>query len=304
MYKMNHRRDQRERQHQGQGQHRHQGQGQGQQREEPVPVDWATVVMCLRKNPHAGALPPSRPVRGAVAAVVAEEVIDTSSSVASATTAETETLAPSWTQLAVSPSTPLSCVLYALDHNSYSSLSESGRKEAGRVACTELQTRADTALKGRAWPKAKTNEGIVEVAEKEVSPWSPIGLAALAELYGIQMVVLNETDKKIHYIPEDICTWDPQTPIQFHAHNYRSVYRPPPGFGSASMLAWLAEKEADGWTFQSKEVKGTMEELNALAQEHHLTLPPGKLKKDALIAHISRGLAIATLNHWSQATPE
>jgi hypothetical protein len=195
-------------------------------------------------------------------------------------------------------------VLYALDHNSYSSLSESGRKEAARAACTELQTRADTALKGRAWPKAKTNEGIVEVAEKEVSPWSPIGLAALAELYGIQMVVLNETDKKIHYIPEDICTWDPQMPIQFHAHNYRSVYRPPPGFGPSSMLAWLAEKEAEGWTFQSKEVKGTIEELNTLAQEHHLTLPPGKLKKDALIAHISRGLAIATLNRWSQATPE
>jgi hypothetical protein len=295
MYKMNHRRDQRE----------HHRQGQGQQREEPVPVDWATVAMCLRKNPHAGALPPSRPVRGAVAAVLAEEVIDTSSSMASpASATATEALAPSWTQLAVSPSTPLSCVLYALDHNSYSSLSESGRKEAGRTACTELQTLADRALKGRAWPKAKTNEGIVEVAEKEVSPWSPVGLAALAELYGIQMVVLNETDKKIHYIPEDICTWDPQTPIQFHSHNYRSVYRPPPGFGSASMLAWLAEKEADGWTFQSKEVKGTIEELNALAQEHHLTLPPGKLKKDVLIAHISRGLAIATLNRWSQATPE
>ncbi len=288
---MNHRREHHR-------QHRH----QGQEREEPVPVDWATVVMCLRKNPHAGALPPSRPVRGAVAAVLAEEVVDTSSSVPAA--AETEALAPSWTQLAVSPSTPLSCVLYALDHNSYSSLSESGRKEAGRAACTELQTRADRALKGRAWPKAKTNEGIVEVAEKEVSPWSPIGLVALAELYEIQMVVLNETDKKIHYIPEDICTWDPQTPIQYHAHNYRSVYRPPPGFGPASMLAWLAEKEADGWTFQSKEVKGTIEELNALAQEHQLTLPPGKLKKDALIAHISRGLAIATLNRWSQATPE
>lgn len=301
MYKMNHRRDHR------QGQHQNQHE---RQREEPVPVDWATVVMCLRKNPHAGALPPSRPVRGAVAAVLAEEVVDAGSSVASAAAAETEALAltltppPSWTQLAVSPSTPLSCVLYALDHNSYSSLSESGRKEAGRTACTELQTLAGRALKGRAWPKAKTNEGIVEVAEKEVSPWSPIGLAALAELYGIQMVVLNETDKKIHYIPEDICTWDPQTPIQFHAHNYRSVYRPPPGFGSASMLAWLAEKEADGWTFQSKEVKGTINELNALAQEHQLTLPPGKLKKDALIAHISRGLAIATLNRWSQATPE
>jgi hypothetical protein len=209
-----------------------------------------------------------------------------------------------WTQLPVSPSTPLSCILYALDHNSYSSLSESGRKEAARTACTELQTRADSVLKGRAWPKAKTNEGIVEVAEKEVSPWSTVGLAALAELYGIQMVVLHETDKKIHYIPEDISTWDPETPIQFHAHNYRSVYRPPPGFGPQSMLGWLAQQEADGWTFQTKEVKGTIEELNTLAKEHQLTLPPGKLKKDILVAHISRGLTLATLNRWSQTTPE
>ena len=270
------------------------------QREDPVAVDWVTVCASLRKNPRAGAPPPSRPVRPVRSGILlAEETAD-----AGLVPNVEEEQAAGWAQLAVSPSTPLSCILYVLDHNSYSSLSEAGCKEAARVACTELQTRADGALKGRAWPKAKTNEGIVEVAEKEVSPWSSIGLAALAELYGIQMVVMHETDKKIHFIPEDICTWNPETPIQFHAHNYRSVYRPPPGFGPQSMLGWLAQQEADGWTFQTKEVKGTIEELNALAAAHSITLPAGKLKKDVLVSHISRGVTLATLNRWSQATPE
>lgn len=258
------------------------------QKKESTPVDWATVVSWTKKNPHRQAPPPS-----------AESVIATHAQV------ETQAVAPAedttvWRQISVAPSTPLSCVLYALNHNSYSENSEIGRKEQLRTACTELQGRIDGELKGRAWPKAKTNEGIVEVAEKEVSPWSVVGLAALAELYKIQMVVLNETEKKIHYIPEDVCSWDHERPIYFYAHNYRSIYWPPAGFSSKSMLAWLEKQEADGWTFSAKEVKGTIEELQGIASQAKLILPPGKLKKDALVAHISRGLAIAHIAAWAR----
>jgi len=256
------------------------------QKKESTPVDWATVVGWAKKNPHRHAPPPS-----------------TVSNVASASAAQSLTPAEDtsvWRQASVAPSTPLSCVLYALNYNSYSENSEVGRKEQLRTVCTELQGRIDGELKGRAWPKAKTNEGIVEVAEKEVSPWSAVGLAALAELYKIQMVVLNENEKKIHYIPEDVCAWDHERPIHFYAHNYRSVYQPPAGFSSKSMLAWLEKQEADGWTFTSKEVKGTIEELHGIASNAKLILPPGKLKKDALVAHISRGLVIAHFAEWAK----
>ncbi len=261
-------------------------------KKESVPVDWETVSAWLKKNPHRNAPPPT--------AVANVKGADSCAAAAAALPTEDTTV---WRQQSVSPSTPLSCVLYATNHNSYSENSETGRKEALRGMCTELQSRADGELKGRAWPKAKTNEGIVEVAEKEVSPWSPVGLCALAELFKIQLVILNETDKKIHYIPEDVCSWDHERPVHYVAHNYRSIYRPPAGFGPRNILSWLEKQEADGWTFAVKEVKGTIEELNTLAQTAKIILPAGKLKKDALVAHISRGLVIAHFAGWA-ALPE
>jgi hypothetical protein len=262
---------------------------QGQMKE-TTPVAWATVSMWLKKNPHRQAPPPSAEKVVSIL-TQAETQGNTTNSVSEDTTV--------WRQVSVAPSTPLSCVLYTLNHNSYSENSEVGRKEQLRTVCTELQGRIDGELKGRAWPKAKTNEGIVEVAEKEVSPWSVVGLSALAELFKIQMVVLNETEKKIHYIPEDVCSWDHERPIHFYAHNYRSIYEPPTGFSARSMLGWLEKQEADGWTFAVKEVKGTIEELNSIASQAKLILPPGKLKKDVIVAHISRGLAIAHIAAWA-----
>ena len=260
-----------------------------QPKKEAVPVDWTTVVSWLKKNPHRQAPPPT-----------AISTVATSSAAAAVipTIAEDTNI---WRQVSVSPSTPLSCVLFTLNHNSYSENSETGRKEQLRTVCTDLQGRIDGELRGRAWPKAKTNDGIVEVAEKEVSPWSVVGLAALAELYKIQMVVLNETEKKIQYIPEDVCSWDHEQPIHFYAHNYRSIYLPPVGFGPRSMIAWLAEQEAAGWTFAFKEVKGTIEELTTIATNARLILPAGKLKKDVLITHISRGLVLAHIASWASA---
>jgi hypothetical protein len=274
------------------------GQQAQYMKKESVPVDWATVTTWLKKNPHRQAPPPNAAASLAVAAP----------SAAAATVVMAEDTSV-WRQLSVAPSTPLSCVLYALNHNSYSEKSESGRKEALRVVCTELQSRIDDELKGRAWPKAKTNEGIVEVAEKEVSPWSVVGLCALAELFKIQLVVLNETEKKIHFIPEDVCAWDSDRPVHYVAHNYRSIYRPPTELSeqgalrARNILAWLAKQEGEGWTFAAKEVKGTIEELNTLAAGARLILPAGKLKKDALVAHISRGLVLAHFAAWA-ALPE
>ena len=250
-------------------------------RDESTAVDWATVQKWLRLNPRKSRMPPS-----ASHSVVDDIIIP-------------ESLPNVWTQVPVIPSNPLSCILSALDIESYNGQSDPIRREILRRTCTDLQSRIETDLKGRAYPKAKTNEGLVEVSEKEHSPWSEAGMNALAGLYKIQMIVLNETDKTIKYIPEDVCAWSHETPIYYFAHNYRSIYMPPSGFDHTSVFAWLIEKDSSGWTATYKEVKGTITELTELAAANSIELPTGKVKKDVLIGKISKQMAWKTLMKWS-----
>lgn len=245
-------------------------------------VAWANVVGWIRRNPHASTPPP----------VATESTIE-------CINIPLENEEGLWTQLAVEPSTPLSCLLSALDVDGYNGSTVALRKAALRSVCTDLQVRAETELKGRAHPRAKTNEGLVEVAEKEMSPWSTYGLAGLAALYKIQMVVLNEVDKRLHFIPEDAAVWDRETPIYYFAHNYRSIYVAPRGFGPGDVLAWLGLKEGEGWTMTVKEVKGTIEELRELATTHSIELPAGKIKKDELVERVSRGLVYSAFRGWT-----
>ena len=244
-------------------------------------VAWSDVVGWIRRNPHASTPPP----------VATESTIE-------CINIPVENEEGLWTQLAVEPSTPLSCILCALDVEGYNGSTVALRKAALRSVCTDLQVRAETELKGRAHPRAKTNEGLVEVAEKEISPWSAHGLAALAALYKIQMVVLNEVDKRIHYIPEDAAAWDREVPIYYFAHNYRSIYVAPRGFGHEGLLAWLGLKEGEGWTMEVKEVKGTIEELRELAATNGIELPAGKIKKDELVARVSKGVVYGVFQGW------
>lgn len=247
-------------------------------------VSWTNVVGWIRRNPHATAPPP----------VALESTIECIS-----IPVEEEGV---WTQMAVEPSTPLSCVLSALDVNEYNASTVPIRRAFLRTTCTDLQVRAESELKGRAHPRAKTNEGLVEVTEKEASPWSAYGLVALAALYKIQMMVLNETDKTIKFIPEDATAWDRDVPIYYFAHNYRSIYVPPRGFGPETVSAWLGVKVADGWMIEAKEVKGTIDEIKALCEEHGVSLPAEKLKKDELVIRASRGLVYATFSKWTSTS--
>jgi hypothetical protein len=112
------------------------------------------------------------------------------------------------------------------------------------------------------------------------------------------MMILNETDKTIKFIPEDAATWDRDIPVYYFAHNYRSIYVAPRGFGPEGVSAWLGIKVADGWTVEAKEVKGTIDEIKALCEEHGVSLPAEKIKKDELVIRASRGLVYAAFSKW------
>lgn len=252
---------------------------------EPQPVEWSAVVDWIRANPHGSTPPP----------VSMESTIECISiPVESASV---------WTQMHVEPSTPLSCLLGALDAEGYNVSTESGRRAILRETCTGLQVRAEKELKGRAYPKTKMDAGLVEVTEKEHSPWCPYGLAGLAALYKIQMVILNETDKKLTFVPEDVAAWTKEIPVYYFAHNFRSIYVPPRGFGAHMLLNWLVEKEGAGWTWEFKEVKGTIAEIRQFCEDRGVDLTdlPAKAKKEALVEKASRGAVYKLLGQWVSA---
>lgn len=250
---------------------------------EPQPVEWSTVVEWIRVNPH-GSTPPPVSMESTIECI---SIPMESASV--------------WTQMHVEPSTPLSCVLSVLDGEGYNASTESIRRAILRETCTGLQVRAETELKGRAYPKTKMDAGLVEVTEKEHSPWCPYGMAGLAALYKIQMVILNETDKKLTFVPEDVAAWTKEIPVYYFAHNFRSIYVPPRGFGTHALLNWLVEKEGDGWTWTFKEVKGTIAEIRQFCEERgvDLTKLPAKAKKEALVELASRGAVYKLLGQWT-----
>lgn len=248
--------------------------------EEPVAVSWSTVVGWIGKNPHASTPPPISTESTIECISIPIESVET------------------WTQMSVEPSTPLSCMLSALDAEGFNASTGAIRRAVLRETCTNLQIRAETELKGREHPKAKTNVGIVEVSEKEHSPWCPYGLSAIAALYKVQMVILNETDKKLSFVPEDVAIWDKETPIYYFAHNYRSVYVAPRGFGADSILDWMVEKEIAGWTWSFKEVKGTIDEIREFCAGRGIELPVGKVKKDILVEKASKGAVYNLFLSW------
>ena len=266
---------------QGQSNDRRQGQDRGYgNTPEPVDVSWSTVVEWIHTNPHASTPPPVTIENNIECINIPEET------------------ASVWTQMHVEPSTPLSCLLSIIDAEGYNASTESIRRSILRETCTALQIRAENELKGRAYPKTKLDAGIVEATEKEHSPWCPYGLAAIAALYKIQMIIINETDKKLSFVPEDVSAWTKENPVYYFGHNYRSVYIPPRGFGPESIIDWFISKEADGWTWKFKEIKGTIDEITAYCVARGVELPPGKVKKDILVEKASRGAVYKLLMSW------
>lgn len=206
-----------------------------------------------------------------------------------------------WTLTMVEPPTPLSCLLVLHDAE-YASSTPEGRRVLLRERTTELQEKATTHLKGRAWPVRKTADGLVAVSTSEkATEWSQIGLEALAELYECQIVLFDTTAKTASFIPADPRNWSRERPVYFLRKDGRAVWDSPDGWSSAKLGAWCDEKEQEGWTLAYPVAKGTLAEMKVIAEKDSYVIPL-KVTKDVYAEHLGRAQTIRLFVSWEPTT--
>jgi len=201
-----------------------------------------------------------------------------------------------WHIQPVYPPGPLSCVLFSQNLD-YRTSSLEGRPVVLRTQCTELQEKASTHLKGRAWPVRRTAEGIVAVSTEELpSKWTDLGLSALTQLYECQLVFFSLDKKTLNFIPKDVRNWSKDKPIYFIQSDARAVWSPPVGFSVKGFGAWIQEKEDDSWIIEWPVCDGTLVELKEKAAG--LQMNVGKILREELAKRIGRVEAVRLFASW------
>lgn len=209
----------------------------------------------------------------------------------------TQTDMDGWVKSAVSPGTPLSCILMAQD-TMYNASNQNMRKSFLRDETTDLQEKAVLHLKGRTWPVRRTAEGIAAcgLEEGRASAWPVIGWRALCSLRECQLLIINQDKKEISFFPEDVRNWSSTVDTFCVDCDSRFIWTHPSVF--SILEQWLAKYETNGWTVDWPIAEGTMEELKQAFQKTN-EISSGKLNKDALQKRVGRAQTIELLHTWS-----
>jgi hypothetical protein len=140
------------------------------------------------------------------------------------------------------------------------------RRTILRDTIVSLTARVDTECRGVKWSRKKVQEQLAAQQTAAVSPPmdTPELDRALAHLYGIQKVVVNEAGKKVRFFPADPRTWSSEFPIWCTTTGARAVLHAPgeepvgPG-----LSAWLSAREDEGWTIDWPEADMSLEAIKA-----------------------------------------
>lgn len=245
-------------------------------------TSWKTVQSWISRNPNKNKLFPEISLKSDISNIPVEEESKTE-----------------WSTSEVSPSTPLSCLLFLTDAT-YQNLNEQSRLSLLRTECTNLQETAAVQCKGRQFPVRKTAEGLAQVGLEVRGDYSTIGLKALTYLRDCQIVFLDEQKKHITFAPEDIRNWSEEKEIFYIQSDMRGIYQPPLGFTQKNLSKWLSDKEHDGWSVEYPLVDAatSVEDLKKLMTEHNEAIP-NKITKDALRKRVGKAQSIRTLAQWS-----
>ncbi len=198
----------------------------------------------------------------------------------------------------------LSCLLTFVDPV-FRYASENGQRQILREAILVLQERIEKELVGRKWSRRKLAEQISgELAEKRPTFHSSLE-EALCELYQVQKVMINHTEKKIQFFPEDLRLWKSDRKIFVSDSENMWLYEKQIG-SLKDLLTWIQSKEGEwsvGWPVADGKLEDLRGELSAKGLTAHPRIPGEKVKKEDYARTMGRAQAISTLAAARETSP-
>ena len=125
---------------------------------------------------------------------------------------------------------------------------------------------------------------------------------ALAFLYEVQLVFVDEANKKISWSPEDVRTWSTERPVWALSLGSRAVFHKTGEESVGKQLGnWVSSRELEKWRIQWPVADGTLEDLKGRLGKLNLGtgLRIEKPKKADYAAAIGRAEAMETLGKFA-----
>ena len=209
-----------------------------------------------------------------------------------------------WVPTPLEPPGPVAAILWKTNPE-FRAGSLSIRKTILRETIIKLQERVERELRGHRWSRKKITEQLVAQQSSDASPPQNTRELndALAFLYEVQFVFVDEANKKISWSPEDVRAWSTDRPVWALSLGSRAIFHKTGEESVGKQLgSWVSNRELEKWRIQWPIASGTLEDLKG-----RLNLGMGlrveKPKKADYAAAIGRAEAIQTLAKFANYSP-
>ena len=206
-----------------------------------------------------------------------------------------------WVPTPIEPPGPLSICLWKTNPE-YRAGTLSIRKGILRDAILTIAKRVEAECRGHRWSRKKIQEQLAAQQSADVSPPQDTKDLdeALAYLYEVQFVVVDEANKKIRWVPEDPRNWSRERPVWGITLGSRAIlHRPGEAPVAEGLSAWVSEREDAKWRIDWPDAEGTLEAIKTKLGQMSLgvrqTALGEKPKKADYAAALGRAEAIRHL---------
>lgn len=194
-----------------------------------------------------------------------------------------------WVPTPLEPPGPLSLVLWKTNPE-YRAGTVAIRRGILRETIVSVAKRVEAECRGHRWSRKKIQEQLAAQQSADISPPQDTKDLdeALAFLYEVQIVMVDEANKKVRWVPEDPRNWSRERPVWGATVGSRAVlHRPNEEAVSVGLSAWISERESSQpkWRIDWPVADGTLEALKAsltkLGAGLGASLGPGEKPKKA-----------------------
>lgn len=170
-----------------------------------------------------------------------------------------------WVPTPLEPPGPLSLCLWKTNAE-YRAGTLAIRKGILRTEILTLAKRVEAECRGHRWSRKKIQEQLAAQQSADISPPQDTKDLdeALAFLYEVQFVVVDEANKKIRWVPEDPRNWSASRPVWGVTLGSRAVlHRPGEEPVSVGLAGWVSDRESGQpkWRIDWPTADGTLEVL-------------------------------------------